>query len=170
MNEDRLRILNNRLTVIERRRASREKVEEDEAKGDFDIDLETIEKLDEDLWYVLKDKLDGAEANGKLKGLKQGEGIKAYQKIYKWYAAVTGIALTGKMNQAMSPAAPKKINEVASCLEQWNALVEALEKHGPEYNLPIPFRIIALKVIMHHAGDWFETWKDEYFKAAPPNT
>ena len=73
-------------------------MQEDDDKGDdWDIEEDDIDKLDEDLWYVLKDKLDGVDPNGKMKGLKQGEGIKAYQKIYKWYAAVTGLALTGKM-------------------------------------------------------------------------
>ena len=34
--------------------------------GGIEVDSEEdIEKLDEDIWYVLKDKLEGAEANGK---------------------------------------------------------------------------------------------------------
>ena len=97
--------------------------------------ISNIEKLDEDIWYVLKDKLEGAEANGKMKGLRQGEAIKAYQNIYKWYASVTGLALTSKMNNAMSPTPPNNISEVASCLEQRSAFVEALEKFGPDYIL-----------------------------------
>eukprot|EP00959_Pyramimonas_sp_CCMP1952_P263441 5509100-Pyramimonas_sp.AAC.1 len=92
-------------------RTSPTKVQEDEDLGDLEIDEAEIEKLDEDLWYLLKDKLDGAEQNGEINGLRKGEGIKAYHKIYKWSASVTGLALTSKMNLAMGPVPPKKATE-----------------------------------------------------------
>ena len=88
-------------------------------------------KLDEDVWYILNDKLEGIEPRGKLKGLREGDGLQAYQRIYKWYSAVTGVTLSAKMSLAMNPDKPKKVAEVASQLEQWAALVETLEKHGP---------------------------------------
>ena len=52
--------------------------------------------------------------------------MQAYQKIYKWYSAVTGVTLSAKMSLAMNPDKPKKIADVASQLEQWTALVETL--------------------------------------------
>ena len=120
-------------------------------------------------WYSkapknVNDKLEGIEPRGKLKGLREGDGLQAYQKIYKWYSAVTGVTLSAKMSLAMNPDKPKKIADVASQLEQWTALVETLEKYGPAYSLPLPFRITALRTIMTHAGEWFEGWHQDTFK------
>ena len=41
-----------------------------------------LSRLDEDLWYVLKDRLEGVEANGKLKGLKEGDGFIQAKCLY----------------------------------------------------------------------------------------
>ena len=63
----------------------------------------------------------GTDPRGKLKGLREGEGLTAYQKVYKWYSAVTGVTLSNKMNLAMSPEKPKNISDVSTALEQWSA-------------------------------------------------
>ena len=55
----------------------------------------------------------------------------------------------------MNPDAPRKLRDVSAKLEEWRALVEALEKHGPAYELGLPFRVTALRKIMVHAEDWF---------------
>ena len=162
--DDMTRILNDRLTANEYAKASPVKKKQDDDKGEYEVTEEHLTKLDEDLWYILNDKLEGIEPRGKLKGLREGDGLQAYQKIYKWYSAVTGVTLSAKMSLAMNPDKPKKIADVASQLEQWTALVETLEKYGPAYSLPLPFRITALRTIMTHAGDWFEGWHQENFK------
>ena len=105
--------------------------------------------------------LKGVESRCKLKGLREGEGLTAYQKIYKWYSAVTGVTLSGKVNLAMNPEKPKKITDVSTTLEQWSALVESLEKYGTAYSLNHPFRVTAPRVIMSHASDWFNSWENE---------
>ena len=43
-----------------------------------------MHRLSEDLWYILNEKLEGQDPLGKLKGLKEGQGLTAYQKVYKW--------------------------------------------------------------------------------------
>ena len=101
---------------------------------------------------------------GKLKGLKEGQGLTAYQKVYKWYSAVTGVTLKAKTNLAMNPDKPKKVTDVSTQLEQWTALVESLETYGPSYSLGLPFRVTALQVIMHHASEWFDSWQAECYK------
>ena len=53
--EDLIRILNNRLTVEERKKAMMPVIEADDAKGDYEVDVGDVLRLDEDLWYVLKD-------------------------------------------------------------------------------------------------------------------
>ena len=68
------------------------------------------------------------------------------------------------MNLAMNPEKLKKITDVSTTLEQWSALVESLEKYGAAYSLNLPFRVTALRVIMSHASDWFNSWENECFK------
>ena len=162
--DDIARILNDRLTASEYSKSSLVKQTQDDNKGEHEFTAEHLTKLDEDLWYILNDKLEGIEPRGKLKGLREGDGLQAYQKIYKWYSAVTGVTLSAKMSLAMNPDKPKKVGDVASQLEQWTALVETLEKYGPAYSLNLPFRITALRTIMSHAGDWFEGWHQDTFK------
>ena len=125
-----VRILNNRPTQEEYdNKASAAERLVDDNKGDYDFTMLNMKQLEEDLWYILTDKLEGQEPRGKVKGLREGDGLTAYQKIYKWYSAVTGVTLSGKMNFAMNPEKPKKITDVATTLEQWSALVESLEKY-----------------------------------------
>ena len=68
------------------------------------------------------------------------------------------------MNLAMYPEKPKKITDVSSALEQRSALVEGLEKYGNAYSLNLPFRVTALRVIMGHASDWFDSWQHDCYK------
>ena len=122
--EDMRRILNGRLTQAEYVAANPARRQVEDSKGDMTFTQQDASKLAEDLWYVLNEKLEGAEVRGKLKGLADGEGLAAYQKIFKWYSAVTGATLSQKMSQAMHPDSPKKVKEVSAKLEEWSALVE----------------------------------------------
>ena len=89
----------------------------DDNKGDYDFTMRNMKQLEEDLWYIFTDKLEGQDPRGKVKGLCEGDGLTAYQKIYKWYSAVTGVTLSGKMNLAMNPEKPKKITDVSTALD-----------------------------------------------------
>ena len=163
--DDMVRILNNRLTQEEYdNKASAAERLVDDNKGDYEFTMSNLKQLEEDLWYILTDKLEGQEPRGKIKGLREGDGLTAYQKTYKWYSAVTGVTLSGKMNLAMKPEKPKKVTDVSTSLEQWSALVEGLEKYGNAYSLGLPFRVTALQVIMHHASDWFDSWQHDCYK------
>ena len=161
--EDLQRILNGRLTLNEYAQASPATQAIEDNKGDFEFTDEHMEKLDEDLWYVLNDKLVGDEPRGKLKGLSDGDGLTAYQKLYKWYSAVTGVTLSAKMSEAMNPEPPKRIKDTATRLEEWKALVGNLEKYGSAYELPLPFKVTALRRIMEHARDWFDEWQQSIY-------
>ena len=63
------RILSGRLTAAEYTRASLAKRQEDGDPADFDFDSNMMAKLDEDLWRILNDRVDGVEPRGKLKGI-----------------------------------------------------------------------------------------------------
>eukprot|EP00959_Pyramimonas_sp_CCMP1952_P461239 9481258-Pyramimonas_sp.AAC.4 len=122
-------------------KASQAKQKEDEDKGDHEFTEEEKEQMAEDLWYILNEKLEGTEAKGNLKGLTDGDGIMAWQKVYKWYSAVTGATLSVKMSQAMNPEQPKKVTETAAKLEEWSAVVESREKYGKDIHYRFPSRL-----------------------------
>ena len=106
--DDIIKIMSGRLTADEYMKASQGKRDEDDNKGDYEFTEENKVQLEEDLWYILNEKLEGIEARGKLKGIMDGDGIMAWQKVHKWYSAVTGATLSSKMSQAMNPDPPRK--------------------------------------------------------------
>ena len=85
--EDLIRNLNGRLTVNERTNASLQRVQEDDDEGEYETDTDDMGKLDEDLWDLFNDKLEGVEPRGKLKVLKECDWESAYQKISYWPSA-----------------------------------------------------------------------------------
>ena len=58
---------------------------------------EYVTRLEEDQWYILTEKLDGAEPRAKIQGPQDCEGLLAYIEICKWYSAVAGVTLPAKM-------------------------------------------------------------------------
>ena len=64
--DDLLRILNNRMTMMEYQRADATRRQYEDSRGDMSFTQEDMDKLSEDLWYVLNDKLVG-DVRGKLK-------------------------------------------------------------------------------------------------------
>ena len=115
--DDIVRILNGRATHDDYDSAPRADKLADDNKGEYEFNVKLKRRHDEDLWYILNEKLEGIDPRGKLKGLREGEGLAAYQKTYKWYSAVTGGALATQMTLAMRPEPPKKVTEVATQLE-----------------------------------------------------
>ena len=104
--DDQMRIMSGRASLSEFSKASLSKREQDEPKGDYELNEEDQGKLDEDSRYLLHDKLDGAAPIGKPKRLHEGEEMMADQEIYNWYSAVTGVALSRNMKLAMAPEKP----------------------------------------------------------------
>ena len=70
--DDMVRILNNRLTQEEYdSKASAAERLADDNKGDYEFTKTNIKQLEEDLWYIFTDKLEGQEPRGKVKGLRE---------------------------------------------------------------------------------------------------
>ena len=103
-----IKIMSGRLTTREYNKATPERQRDEDKKRECDLDEDEYDKRNADLWYLLKDKLEGDDALGKLKGLDDGEGIMGYQKFYKFYSAVPASTLSHKMGLAMNPDKPKK--------------------------------------------------------------
>ena len=89
--------MNRRFTATEYMKAPKLKQDEDDQKGDYEFTDEDKIKLEEGLWYILNEKLEGPEARGKLKGPMDGDGIMACPKVFNWYSVVTGATLSSMM-------------------------------------------------------------------------
>ena len=59
------RMMNGKLTADEYAKASAVKLQDDDGKGDREFTAEMMGKLDEYLWHLLNDKLEGVEPRGK---------------------------------------------------------------------------------------------------------
>ena len=97
-----------------------------------------MKQLEEDLWNILNEKLEGIDPRGTLKGLREGEGLTAHQNIYKWYSAVTGVALDGY--------ALPQMDQVVKCACEWHAPVATQVFRAP-------LRLIAWDVALVASGD-----------------
>ncbi len=65
-----------------------------------------------DVWKVVIDKAE-AEAYDKIKTIQQGEGLKAYAVIYRWFTDESGFGLAEQARRLMHPEPPKNQDELA---------------------------------------------------------
>ena len=86
----------------------------DEAKN-----LGDLKRISEDLYYVLVEKTEG-DAGLRVNSGETGDGLRAYMRLYLWFAGITGRALTEKASQPMAPTPAKHEHEIADALEKWS--------------------------------------------------
>ena len=85
--------------------------------------------------------------------------MRAYMRLYLWFAGTTGLALTEKTRQLMSPTPVKHEYEIADALEKWSEQERTLRAHGDEYKLSAAFKVTALRELMTCKTEQFESWK-----------
>lgn len=71
----------------------------------------------------------------KIKRVPHREGIKAYCIMYKWFTDVSGLGLAEQARKLMHPDPPRREDELAEYVEQWQDKMKRLEGHGNEYKL-----------------------------------
>ena len=114
-----------------------------------------------DVWKVLIDKAE-AEAYDKIKTIQQGEGLKAYAVIYRWFTDVSGLGLAEQARRLMHPEPPKKEDDLAEHVEMWLDKMRRLEAHGDEYKLAPVFKINALRMLTTgKAREYFDLWEGD---------
>jgi hypothetical protein len=99
------------------------------------------------MYCVLVDKTEG-EAMIRVKSVEEGQGLLAYQRMYKWFSGTTGLALTERTKMVMSPVQPRREDEIADAVDKWREQVRALESFGDMYKLSLAFKVTALKSLM----------------------
>ena len=136
-------------------------------KAGVTVTFDEINRLNEDLFFILTDKTEG-ESLVRVMGVPSGDGFLAYQKVHKWYAGISGLGIAERARQVMHPSPPKREEEVAGALERWAEQVKFIEKHGAQYKLNTVFKYAALKMIL--VGDikrYYEAYLESHVKVKP---
>ena len=117
-------------------------------------------QLKEDLFAVLMDKTFG-EAYLRVKSVESGEGIDAFEKIYKRYMGTSGMGLQDEARQTMAPDPPKSEGDIADSVEKWLEGMRVISGHKG-YEMSYRLRVTALKILMvGRARGQFEIWEEE---------
>ena len=119
-----------------------------------EITEERAEIISEDLHYILTDKTSG-EAKSKVDTAEQGEGFKAFMLLIMWYSTSSGEAITERIKRIMSPGAPKKDEDLSQAVDTWVKENREVQEYGVK-DLPIEFKITALKIIMSNHLERFD--------------
>ncbi len=71
-----------------------------------------------------------AEAYGKIKAIPQGQEIKAYGVVHRWFSDVPGLGLAEQARRLTYPEPPKREEELAEPLDMWPDTTRRLEARG----------------------------------------
>ena len=85
-------------------------------------------------------KCDG-DASIKVLTVSSGDGLKAYQDIYKWYTGTSGMAMTKRAENIMNPRTAKDDKDFPELLERWMAALNNLKGQGDMYEMSPPIRL-----------------------------
>ncbi len=67
--------------------------------------------------YTLIEKTEG-EALVRVNAVEEGQGLKAYQRLYCWFAGTSGLALQERMRTVMSPIAVKREEDISDAVDK----------------------------------------------------
>ena len=114
----------------------------------------------ENMYCVLVEKTEG-DAALRVNSGEPGQGMKAYMRVYLWFAGTTSLALTEKTRTLMHPTPVKHEYEIADALEKWAEQERTLRAHGDDYKLSAVFKVTALRVLMTCKREQFEVFERE---------
>ena len=113
----------------------------------------------EDMYYTLVEKCEG-EAAIKVNAAEKGSGLQAYQSVYLWFAGTTGMALSMRTEWVMHPPIAKNSQELAMLIPKWTHEITQLANYGDDYELKVPFKITALKIMMTKFKDNYRSMEE----------
>ena len=122
--------------------------------------LQQVPEVNENLYYVLVEKTQGEALNRVRSGI-QGQGVRAYMRVYLWFSCTTGQALAEKMCLLMAPKVTLLEHELAENLEQWSELGRTMKGYGEEYTLKPVHKVSALRTIMTCKREQYEHMERE---------
>jgi len=120
---------------------------------------EDMLKLNEDLYFILKEKTVG-DAKARVNAVEPGNGLEALCKMYLWYSGTSGLAMGARMDLLMRPKPVTKPEELASALERWNEQLRFVTTHSTDdtnFTMGSELKCNALKHIMLNFPDKYES-------------
>lgn len=106
-----------------------------------------LESLDRDMWSILMSKATG-EAEGKLEGCNQGEGLWGYLRIHLWFTKTTAQGKSLRRSAIMTPTRCKHEHEISSAIEKWEEKYRILKEEDKELDLPDSWKMTAIQAIL----------------------
>ena len=108
---------------------------------------ESLETANRDLWSILSAKSTG-EAEEKMEGCAQGEGLWAYFRIHSWFTRTTAQGKSLRRAAIMNPARCKHEHEISAAIEKWEERYRILKEDDRELELPDSYRMTAIHGIL----------------------
>ena len=127
---------------------------EDEAEADCTRDA--LERFKSDLDYILVEKTE-EEALELVSEGESGDGFGAHQRMYLWFAGVSGQALNERKKQVLQLPTPKKAEEVVATVNKGMDQLKYMRNHGKDYELSIPVRVSLWRRLWETSGITMKT-------------
>ena len=88
-------------------------------------------ELNRDMWAILCAKAE-AEAEEKMDGCNQGEGLWAYLRIHLWFTRTTAQGSSLRRAGITNPPRCKHEHEISAAIEKWEERYRTLQKDDRE--------------------------------------
>ena len=99
------------------------------------------------MWAIPSAKAEG-EAEQKMDGHNQGEGLWADLRIHLWFTRTTAQGRSIRRAAIMNPPRCKHEHEIPAAIEKWDERYRTLKKDDRELELPDSYKMIALQGIL----------------------
>ena len=104
-----------------------------------------IENWSQDVWLAPVEKTTG-EPLLRVQGVERGQGMEAYRRLHRWYGAQTDMCLAELRPRALMTTQAKKEEDVARCMDAWQASIMELRRVYPDYKgLPDAYQTAAIR-------------------------
>ena len=117
------------------------------APGEVDNWKAIANELNRDMWAILCAKAE-AEAEEKMDGCNQGEGLWAYLRIHLWFTRTTAQGRSLRRAGIMNPTRCKHEHEISAAIEKWEERYRTLQKDDRELDLPDSWKMTAIQGIL----------------------
>ena len=106
-----------------------------------------LEELDRDMWSILMAKTTG-EAEEKLEGCAQGDGLWGYLRIHLWFTKTTAQGKSMRRSAIMTPTRCKHEHEISAAIEKWEEKYRILKEEDKELELPDSWKMTAIQALL----------------------
>ena len=122
-----------------------------------------LEELDRDMWSILMAKTTG-EAEEKLEGCAQGDGLWGYLRIHLWFTKTTAQGKSMRRSAIMTPTRCKHEHEISAAIEKWEEKYRILKEEDKELELPDSWKMTAIQALLCGEIQKHIEYREQYFR------